>query len=302
MIERIQIRLKDTPRMSGFASFTRGLAVVAALLGGAVATSSAQAADSHAAPVIERQPWSFAGPFGTYDQAQLRRGFQVYSQVCSACHPMNLVSYRNLSEPGGLGYSEAEVKAFAAEATAKDGTLDADGKLKERKARPSDHFPSPYVNADAARELHNGAVPPDFSVLAKARSYSRGFPWFLTDALTQYQEHGPDYIVALLTGYQEEPPHGVTLLPGQYYNHVMPGNVISMAPPLSDGAVDYTDPTVPKTLKQYATDVSAFMMWAAEPKLEQRKSTGLKVMLFLIILTFLLYLTKKKIWSSVYEH
>lgn len=297
MIERI----KELRAMVGKPFSPRAL-VTAALLASAAFAAPAQAADPHAAPVIERQSWSFAGPFGTYDQQQLRRGFQVYSSVCSACHPMNLVHFRNLAEPGGLGYTEAEVKALAAEATVKDGTLDADGKLKERKGRPSDHFPSPYVNADAAREIHNGAVPPDFSVIAKARTYSRGFPWFLTDAITQYQEHGPDYIVGLLTGYQEEPPHGVTLLSGQYYNKVMPGNVLSMAPPLSDGAVDYTDPTVPKTLKQYATDVSAFLMWAAEPKLEQRKSTGLKVMIFLIILTSLLLLVKKKIWAKVYEH
>lgn len=297
MIERI----KELRAMIGKPNSYRALAA-ATIVAAAAFAAPAQAADSHAAPTIERQSWSFAGPFGTYDQQQLRRGFQVYSSVCAACHPMNLVNYRNLAEPGGLGFTEAEVKALAAEATVKDGTLDSDGKLKERKGRASDHFPSPYVNADAAREIHNGAVPPDFSVIAKARTYSRGFPWFLTDAITQYQEHGPDYIVGLLTGYQEEPPHGVTLLSGQYYNKVMPGNVISMAPPLSDGAVDYTDPTVPKTLKQYATDVAAFLMWAAEPKLEQRKSTGLKVMIFLIVLTSLLYLTKKKIWSSVYEH
>jgi ubiquinol-cytochrome c reductase cytochrome c1 subunit len=287
--------------MSGVASLTRAAAVAAALFGAALAPAPAQAAGGEQAH-IERQSWTFAGPFGRYDQAQLRRGFQVYSNVCAACHPMNLVSFRNLYEPGGLGYTEAEVKALAAAATVKDGTLDGDGKLKERPGRPSDHFPSPFVTEDAAREMHNGAVPPDFSVLAKARTYSRGFPWFLTDAITQYQEHGPDYIVALLTGYQEEPPHGVTVLPGQYYNKVMPGNVLSMAPPLSDGAVDYTDPSVPKTTLQYAKDVSAFMMWASEPKLEQRKSTGLKVMIFLIVLTFLLYLTKKKIWGSVYEH
>lgn len=286
--------------MVGVASLTRGLAIAAALVGATFAVAPAQASGGEQAH-IERQSWSFAGPFGRYDQAQLRRGFQVYSNVCAACHPMSLVSYRNLYESGGLGYTEAEVKALAAAATVKDGTLDGDGKLKERPGRPSDRFPSPFVTEDAAREMHNGAVPPDFSVLAKARTYSRGFPWFLTDAITQYQEHGPDYIVALLTGYQEEPPHGVTVLPGQYYNKVMPGNVLSMAPPLSDGAVDYTDAT-PKTTLQYARDVSAFMMWAAEPKLEQRKQTGLKVMIFLIVLTFLLYLTKKKIWSTVYEH
>lgn len=294
------VSLKDKT-MSGVASFTRAVAVAAALLGGALAAAPAQASGGEQAH-IERQSWSFAGPFGRYDQQQLRRGFQVYSNVCAACHPMNLVSFRNLYEPGGLGYTEAEVKALAAAAMVKDGTLDGDGKLKERPGRPSDHFPSPFVTEDAAREMHNGAVPPDFSVLAKARSYSRGFPWFLTDALTQYQEHGPDYIVGLLTGYEENPPHGVTVLPGQYYNKVMPGNVLSMAPPLSDGAVDYTDPSVPKTTVQYARDVAAFMMWAAEPKLDVRKETGLKVMIFLIVLTTLLYLTKKKIWAKVYEH
>lgn len=293
--------IKDTPRMSGFATFTRALATAAALFGGVLVAGSAQASGGEQAH-IERQSWSFAGPFGTFDRAQLRRGFQVYSQVCAACHPMNLVYYRNLSQPGGLGFTDAQVKALAAQATVKDGTLDSDGKLKERPGRPSDHFPSPWVNEEAAREMHNGAVPPDFSMLAKARTYSRGFPWFLLDAITQYTEHGPDYIVALLTGYEENPPHGVTVLPGQYYNKVMPGNVLSMAPPLSDGAVDYEDATVPKTTLQYAKDVAAFMTWASEPTLEKRKRTGLMVMIYLAVLTALLAMTKKKVWRKVYGH
>jgi ubiquinol-cytochrome c reductase cytochrome b/c1 subunit len=300
MIERIK-GLRDMARKVSSPRNTLAAAFAAATLAmtGGVATA---AGGGHDAPKIERQSWTFGGPFGYYDQAQLRRGFQVYSSVCAACHPMNLVSYRNLAQPGGLGFTDAEVKALAAQATVKDGTLDSNGKLVERPGRPSDHFPSPYVNADAAREIHNGAVPPDFSVLAKARTYSRGFPMFLVDALIQYQEHGPDYIVALLKGYEENAPEGVKLLSGQYYNHIMPGNVLSMAPPLSDGAVDYTDPSVPKTLDQYAKDVAAFMMWAAEPKLEQRKNTGLRVMIFLAILTSLLYLVKRKLWSSVYPH
>lgn len=289
-------------KLASLRAFSRAFLAAASLAGGLAFAAPAAQAQEHEQAQIERNSWTFAGPFGYYDQAQLRRGFQVYSQVCSACHPMNLVHYRNLAEPGGLGFTEAQVKALAAQATVKDGTLDSDGKLVERPGKPSDHFPSPYVNAAAAREIHNGAVPPDFSVLAKARTYSRGFPWFLIDMIVPYQEQGPDYIVALLNGYEDPPPEGVKLLPGQNYNKVMPGHVLAMAPPLSDGAVDYTDPSVPKTLKQYSHDVAAFMMWAAEPKLEKRKRTGLIVMIFLLGLTSLLYLTKKKIWSSVYEH
>ena len=243
-----------------------------------------------------RQSWSFAGPFGYYDEAQLQRGFRVYKEVCSNCHSMSLVPFRALAEPGGPGFSDAQVKALAAEYKIKDGPNDA-GDMFERPGLPSDYFPWNFANEQQARAALNGALPPDISVLAKARSYSRGFPWFLINAVDQYQEQGPDYIAALLTGY-EDPPKDQEMPAGQYYNRFIPGNHIAMPPPLTDGQIDYTDGS-PKTTQQYAKDVSAFMMWAAEPKLEERKRIGLNVMVFLIVLAGLLYFTKKKVWSEV---
>ena len=240
----------------------------------------------------ERQPWSFAGPFGTFDRAQLQRGFQVYREVCANCHSLKRVAFRNLSEAGGPQFSEAQIKALAAEYKIKDGPNDS-GDMFERPGRPSDKFPAPFAN-DSAASAALGAAPPDFSLLAKARGYSRGFPLFLVDALPipggAYQEHGPDYIVALLNGYSKaDDPN---------WNDYMPGNKIAMAAPLADGAVDYTDGS-PKTLLQYSRDVSAFMMWAAEPKLEERKKTGFRALAFLLVFAGLLYYTKKKVWADV---
>lgn len=265
------------------------LGLVAALAAGA---AQAQDPNAHAAPKPERQTWTFAGPFGTYDRAQLQRGFQVYREVCSNCHSMQSVSIRNVGEPGGPEFSEAQVKALAADYKVKDGPNDA-GEMFERPGRPSDRFPSPYPNPEAARATL-GAIPPDFSVLAKARSYSRGFPLFVIDALPipggAYQEHGVDYIYALLNGYSKNDDPN--------YNDYFPGHKIGMAKPLSDGQVEYTDGS-PKTVPQYARDVAAFMMWAAEPKLEDRKRTGFRVMVFLLIFGGLLFYTKKKVWSAV---
>jgi ubiquinol-cytochrome c reductase cytochrome c1 subunit len=258
-----------------------------------LAVGSAQAAeDAHSTPHPERQSWTFAGPFGYFDRAQLQRGFQVYREVCANCHSLNRIAFRNLSEPGGPQFSEAQVKALAAEYKIKDGPNDA-GEMFERPGRPSDRLPGPFPNENAARAAL-GAIPPDFSLLAKARSYSRGFPLFLVDALPipggAYQEHGVDYIVALLNGYTNpDDPN---------WNAYFPGHKIAMAQPVADGAVDYTDGT-PKTLVQYARDVSAFMMWAAEPKLEERKRTGFNVMAFLLVFAGLLYYTKKRVWADV---
>ena len=257
-----------------------------------LAAGSAQAAGDAHAPQPERQAWTFAGPFGHFDRAQIQRGFQVYREVCANCHGLKRIAFRNLSEPGGPEFSEAQVKALAAEYKIKDGPNDA-GDMFERPGRPSDRFPSPFPNENAARAAL-GAIPPDFSLLAKARSYSRGFPLFLIDALPipggAYQEHGPDYIVALLNGYSKaDDPN---------YNDYYPGHKIAMAAPISDGAVDYTDGS-PKTLVQYSRDVAAFMMWAAEPKLEERKKTGFKVMAFLLVFAGLLYYTKKRVWADV---
>lgn len=282
-------------RMAAALGVAAGIAV-AGLAGAGM--SPALAAESIAPPGVS---WSFAGPFGTYDRAQLQRGFKVYREVCAGCHGLSRVAFRNLAEPGGPGFSEDQVKALAAEYQVKDGPNDA-GDYFERAGIPSDRFPSPFPNEQAARASNGGAYPPDFSLLAKARTYTRGFPQFVFDIFTQYQEQGPDLIHAILTGY-EEPPEGVTLQPGQHYNHYFPGHLIAMPPPLSDGQVEFPKgedgrAIVPETVDQYARDVTAFMMWAAEPHLEARKQLGFKVILFLIVFAGLLYFTKKKIWAG----
>lgn len=245
----------------------------------------------------ERVQWSFAGPFGTFDKAQLQRGYKVYKEVCSACHSMNLVKFRNLAEEGGPGFTEEQVKALAAEYTIMDGPGD-DGELFERPREPKDPFPAPFANEKAARAANGGAYPPDFSLIAKSRAVERGFPWFVLDIFTTYQEQGPDYIHALLTGYQE-PPEGLAVPDGQYYNpYFVNGYALAMAPPISDDQVEYTDGT-PQTVDQYAKDVSAFLMWAAEPHLEARKQTGFNAILFLVVFASMLYFVKRKVWSDV---
>ena len=238
---------------------------------------------------VEDYAFSFEGPFGKFDQQQLRRGFQVYREVCSACHGLS-IPMRTLSQPGGPGFTDDQVKTLAAEYKVKDGPNDA-GDMFERAGRPSDKFPQPFANKNAAASALTVA-PPDFSVLAKARTYQRGFPLFLVDPFLTYQEHGVDYIYALLNGYSKDDDPN--------WNDYFPGNKIAMAKPISDGAVEYTD-GAPKTVQQYAKDVSAFLMWAAEPALEQRKAMGLKVIIFLMVFASLLYLTKKRIWANV-EH
>ena len=238
------------------------------------------------------ESWSFAGPFGHYDKGQLQRGLKVYTEVCSACHSMRLVSFRTLAD---LGYSGAQVKAFAANYKVQDGPND-DGEMFERTAVPSDYFPSPYPNVQAAAAANNGAAPPDMSLLAKARGIERGFPQFIFDMFTQYQEGGPDYIYSLITGYQDAPA-GVQVPPGGHYNpYFASAASLAMPKPLSDGQVTYDDGS-PQTVDQYARDVSAFLMWTAEPHLEERKRTGFMVMIFLAIFTVLIYLTKRSIYA-----
>jgi ubiquinol-cytochrome c reductase cytochrome b/c1 subunit len=170
----------------------------------------------------------------------------------------------------------------------------------QRPGRIADTFPPPFANDQAARAALGGALPPDMSVLAKARGVERGFPWFIFDAFTQYQEDGPDYIYAILNGY-EDPPAGFTLAPGAQYNKYFPGHAIGMPKPLSDGQVEYTDGR-PTTVDQYSRDLSAFLMWAAEPTLDARKRLGFQVFVFLIVLTGLLYFTKKRVWHKVKHH
>jgi ubiquinol-cytochrome c reductase cytochrome c1 subunit len=221
--------------------------------------------------------WSFNGPTGNYDRPSLQRGFQVYKEVCSACHGMSLLSYRNLQD---IGLNELETKALAAQIMVQDGPND-EGEMFERPGLPSDRFKAPYPNEKAARAANGGAYPPDMSLLAKAR------------------HGGADYIHAILTGY-EEPPADFALGKNMYYNKYFPGHQISMPIPLSDGQITYADGTK-SSVDQMAKDVSQFLMWAAEPKLEERKQMGLKVMLFLAVFAGIMYAVKRKVWSNV-EH
>jgi len=256
-----------------------------------------------------RQSWSFSGPFGIYDTAQLQRGYKIYKEVCATCHSMINLKFRNLSEPGGPNFSEGQVEALAATFKVQDGPNEQ-GEMFERPGRPADPFPKPFANDALARLANGGALPPDQSVIAKARSYEP-YNWFPADVLygiwaiiTQYQTQGPDYISALLQGYKDPPP-GFDLQPGQNYNEIIPGNRIAMPKPLTDGQVEYPKgpdgkPVVPETVEQYSKDVAAFLMWAAEPRLDQRKRTGMAVMIFLLVLTALMYFVKKKVWADVH--
>ncbi|UTD25864.1 cytochrome c1 [Bradyrhizobium sp. WD16] len=287
----------DVLRKSGAKAVVSAVAILAvgglALLGN---VSSARA-QGHEQPMPPGLSWSFAGPFGKFDQGQLQRGLKVYKEVCSACHSLNYVAFRNLADQGGPSYSEAQAEAFASEYKIKDGPNDQ-GDMFERPGRAADYFPAPFPNEQAARAANGGALPPDLSLMAKARGYDRGFPLFVFDLFRQFQEKGPNYIVAILTGY-EDAPQGFTLPPGGNYNLYFPGHSIGMPKPLSDGQVTYDDGS-PQTVQQYATDVAAFLMWTAEPKLESRKRLGLQVMLFLIILSGMLYFTKRKVWADAH--
>lgn len=240
--------------------------------------------------------WSFAGPFGHYDRGSLQRGLKVYKEVCSNCHGLSLIAFRNLADPGGPSYSSAQAAAFASDYKIKDGPNDA-GDMFERPGRPADYFPSPFANEQAARAANGGAAPPDLSLITKARSYGRGFPMFIIDFFSQYQEQGPDYVAAVLQGFDDKVPEGVTIPEGSYYNKYFPGHAIKMPKPLSDGQVTYDDGS-PATVAQYAKDVTTFLMWTAEPHMEARKRLGLQVFIFLIIFAFLMYFTKKKVWAD----
>jgi ubiquinol-cytochrome c reductase cytochrome c1 subunit len=222
--------------------------------------------------------WSLKGITGKFDRASLQRGFQVYKEVCASCHSMQYLSYRNLGEPGGPEFSEQEVKAIAASIEIEDGP-DEQGEMFTRPGRPADKFKNPYPNVKASIAANGGAYPPDMSVLVKARP------------------GGSNYIYSVLMGY-EDPPADITLDDGVYYNKYMIGNKIKMASPLSDDIVDYSDGTQ-ATVDQMAKDVTTFLSWAAEPELEERHRTGVKVIIYLILLTTLVYLSMKKIWSRV---
>lgn len=267
----------------------------AGLLGlGLLAAAPLKAAEQVPPP---RTTWSFSGMFGLYDRAQLQRGFQVYKEVCAACHGIGLVSFRNLSQPGGPGFTDAQAAAIAADWMHKVREIGDDGQPAERAPRLADLIPGPFANTKAAEAAHGGKAPPDLSLMAKARSYERGFPWFVFDIFTMYQEQGADYLKAFLTGYED----GHETPPGTHYNRYYPGNFVAMPNVLQDGQVTYTDGT-PQTARQYSADVTAFLMWTAEPHLEARKRIGFQVLAFLLMLFFLVYFTKKKVWSRLEGH
>ena len=266
--------------------------VLAGCLAAMLLPASAQIGEQTPPP---RLKWSFAGPFGKYDEAQLQRGFKIYREVCANCHSLEMVAFRNLADAGGPGFTEAQAEAVAAEYKVKD--LDDQGNQIERAGRLADRFPPPFANELVAKSTY-GVAPPDMSTLAKARSFQRGFPWFVFDMITQYQEQGPDYIAAYINGYTEA-PKGFAVPQGAHYNEYFPGHNTAMPPPLQDGQVTYDDGS-PQTVQQYSKDVAAFLMWAAEPHLVARKRIGFQVIIFLIVLSGLLYFTKKKVWSDVH--
>jgi len=276
----------------------RKLSIIAAVAGLMVGGQALAAGHPHAPKDVA---WSFEGPFGTFDQAQLQRGYKVYREVCSACHAMHLVSFRNLGDKGGPFYSNEHknpndnpwVKAIAKDYEVAD--IDSEtGDAIKRPATSADRFPSPFANEAAARASNGGALPPDMSLLAKART------------------GGPDYIYSLLTGYHE-PPAGLKVGANQHYNPYMVGDLtaawsgphdkvpaggfIAMAAPLKEGLVTFDDGTK-STLDQQAKDVSAFLMWAAEPKLEERKKMGFVVILYLLLFSGLLYASYRKVWKN----
>ncbi len=284
-------------------------------------------AGQHDKSHVQRQKWSFGGLTGRFDKKQLRRGFQIYNEVCAACHSMKLMYYRNLMEPGGPEFSKKEVEAIIADKEVPappndDGaTINDDGERIMRKALLTDHFVSPYANDKAAMSANGGALPPDLSVMAKARGIPHGAKplqagnifsaafegvkeyvgWIfgtVYNLATQYQEAGPDYIHALMIGYEEEAPKGMEIPEGKSFNWVFPGHAISMPQPLSDEQVEYADGTK-ATLDQEARDIAAFLMWTADPHLNARKSLGLKVLIYLIILSILMYAVKRTIWAGV---
>ncbi|HUU66109.1 MAG TPA: cytochrome c1 [Methyloceanibacter sp.] len=243
------------------------------------AARAEEAANGHGSE-IEAQDWSFAPPLGSFNQAQLQRGYRVYKEICANCHSMRFLSYRNLGELGGPHFSPKAIETLAAQVQVTDGPDDK-GQMFQRPGRAADPFRSPFANDQAARAANNGALPPDLSVIAKAR------------------EGGPDYIYALLTGYRK-PPAGFDLTQGMQYNTAFPGHQIAMPNPLVDGVVPYTDGTKP-TVDNYAKDVSAFLMWAAEPKLEERHKLGARVMIFLLVFAVIMYLSKRAVWARLHR-
>jgi ubiquinol-cytochrome c reductase cytochrome b/c1 subunit len=231
--------------------------------------------------------FSFEGPFGTFDRGALQRGFQVYKEVCSACHSLNRVAFHTLSDPGGPGFTEAQVKAIAAsykipaDPNDKGELYDSSGNRLTRPGIPADHFPPPFANEQAARTANGGALPPDLSLIIKARA------------------GGPNYVYSIITGFHQKPPSWFKVLPNKYYNPYFSGWNISMPPPLADGSVTFADGTSNK-LDQEAHDAVTFLTWASDPKMEERKRLGFGVMAFLIVFAGLLFLSYRRVWRDAH--
>lgn len=246
------------------------LVVIAAFGYGGVALASSKGEHP------KQMKWPFDGMTGYLDKQAAQRGFQVYKQVCAACHGLHLVSYRNLAQ---LGFEEAEIKTIAAEREIEDLDEKGSGERVMRKAKPFDKFVSPFPNDDAARTANGGALPPDLSLITKAR------------------EDGANYVYSILTGFGE-PPAGVEVVSGKHYNTYFPGGWLSMAPPLSENAIEYQDGTK-ATVDQMAHDLVVFLQWAAEPEMDHRKGMGIKVLIFLFLLSGFFYVAKRRVWSKV---
>jgi ubiquinol-cytochrome c reductase cytochrome c1 subunit len=259
--------------MRNLMSGLRTVGAAALVIAASALQASAQIAE---APEPIEVDWAHDGIFGAFDRAAAQRGFQVYREVCSACHGLTYVAFRNLAD---LGFSEEQVRALAAEYSVEDGPDDS-GEMFERPALPADPIPPPYPNPQAARAANGGALPPELSLIIKARA------------------GGSDYVYSLLVGY-EDPPAEAEAPEGLYYNAYFPGHWIAMPPPLSEGLVAYADGTE-ATVPQMAADVTTFLTWAGEPTLEQRKQSGLKVMLFLLVFAGLCYATMRKVWADAY--
>lgn len=274
--------------------------IVAALAGFGTAAWAAEEGETPHYPLKapERVEWSFAGPLGAYDQEQLRRGLEVYRTVCRNCHGLSLVAFRTLADPRGPGLSEEEMRAVAAAYDIRE--TDADGEPVTRSGRPADRFPDFFATPEAAAAVNSGAVPPDLSLMAKARGVAEPFPAFILDGLMLYQEGGADYVHSLLLGYDEAPPPDVEVPPGTFYNPYFAGGpALAMPPVLFDEIVDYPE-GIPETPEQYARDVTAFLMWAAEPHLERRKQLGLQVLIYLVVFAVLMYFTRRRLWAAVH--
>jgi ubiquinol-cytochrome c reductase cytochrome c1 subunit len=268
------------------------LTVLAAIF--IMAAPAAPASAAEAQRPAKDISYSFEGPFGTFSRGQLQRGYKVYKEVCASCHSMRLLTFRNLADPGGPEFTEDQVKGLAATFQMQDGP-DESGEMFNRAALPSDRFPSPFANEQAARAANGGALPPDLSLMTKAREGWTGTFRQLANGIG-----GPEYVYSVLTGYEPEPPElSAEKPPGKYYNpYFANGHWISMPPPLSDGQVTFDD-GASNTVENMARDVSAFLAWTAEPKLEQRKALGFQVMIFLVVFSALVYLAKQKIWSGI---